>query len=67
MTAGGAPWRRWSKPMSKALVAGQEQEGAERGSWDPVDVWGEPGGRVASTALATLSLQSYYRFSALVR
>ncbi|MFN3245038.1 MAG: prenyltransferase/squalene oxidase repeat-containing protein [Planctomycetota bacterium] len=64
---GGAAWKRWATPMSKALTSGQQQQGAERGSWDPVDVWGEPGGRVASTALATMSLQSYYRFAALVR
>ena len=64
---GGAPWERWSKPMSEALLEGQQKKGSAAGSWDPIDVWGEPGGRVAATALATLTLQSYYRYARIVR
>ncbi|MCK5945288.1 MAG: hypothetical protein KAI24_25085, partial [Planctomycetes bacterium] len=64
---GGTTWKRWSRPLSQALISGQQKQGAAAGSWDPIDVWGEAGGRVASTALATLALQSYYRYRQLVR
>ncbi|MFI5401567.1 MAG: hypothetical protein ACHQ1G_01425, partial [Planctomycetota bacterium] len=38
---------RWQVPASGAYNAG---------SWDPVDVWGEDGGRVYATAMMTLAL-----------
>ncbi len=38
---------RWQVPSSGAHNAG---------SWDPVDVWGEDGGRVYATAIMTLAL-----------
>ena len=44
------------------LVARQRMSGEMAGSWDPVCVWGGYGGRVYSTALATLCLQVYYRY-----
>ena len=33
------------------------------GSFDPKSVWGGDGGRVCTTALALLSLQSAYRYA----
>lgn len=65
--AGGAHWRGWSRDLSKALLTGRRKDGAAKGSWDPIGVWGEDGGRVASTALATLSLQSFYRYARRIR
>jgi len=35
--------------------------------WEPISVWSELSGRVGATALATLSLETYYRFARLVR
>ena len=64
---GGRHWRSWSADLTKALLGGQSKNGAAKGSWDPIGVWGEDGGRVASTALATLSLQSFYRYARLLR
>ena len=32
------------------------------GSWDPLDPWGEEGGRVYSTALMVLCLEVYFRY-----
>jgi hypothetical protein len=35
----------------------------EHGSWDPVDAWGNVGGRVYSTALCELTLSVGYRYN----
>lgn len=59
---GGEHWRRWRKAMEPAVIKSQRKDGAARGSWDPVGPWGEPGGRVYSTATMTLCLEAYYRY-----
>jgi hypothetical protein len=64
---GGNYWREWSKQIVPAVVAHQCGEGNAKGSWDPVGVWGESGGRVYSTALMVLTLEAYYRYSRLIR
>jgi hypothetical protein len=64
---GGRHWHTWSTNLDQALLTGQEKTGAAKGSWAPIGVWGEDGGRIASTALATLSLQSHYRYARLIR
>ncbi len=64
---GGKHWRAWSKRMEPAVVGSQLTAGNAAGSWDPVGVWGESGGRVYSTALMTLSLEAYYRYARIVR
>jgi hypothetical protein len=60
---GGKAWDTWSKSMTKAVVRSQRTDGNFKGSWDPVDAWGDDGGRVYSTAIMTLCLESYYRYS----
>jgi hypothetical protein len=65
--AGGRHWREWSKALTAAVVEPQRRDGNFAGSWDPIDVWGEDGGRVYSTAILCLALEAYYRISALVR
>lgn len=62
-SSGGAAWRKWNVALRGALLAHQVTDGDEKGSWDPRDEsppfrWG----RVGSTALATLSLEVYYRY-----
>ena len=64
---GGSYWRAWAKRMQPAVLGNQRKDGAAAGSWDPVGAWGESGGRVYSTALMTLTLQAYYRYTRLVR
>jgi hypothetical protein len=59
---GGAEWDQWNAAMRDALTTTQESRGSNAGSWDPVGPWGPYGGRVYSTALATLCLEVYYRF-----
>ena len=41
----------------------QRDDGDEKGSWDPIGPWGFAGGRVYSTALMTLTLEVYFRYS----
>ncbi len=64
---GGEPWEMWNNATREALVALQERQGHEMGSWDPVgdaihggiDV--RVGGRLYWTALAICTLEVYYR------
>lgn len=58
----GEHWRQWNDALTRQLLAGQTTTGELAGSWDPNDVWGGYGGRVYSTALATLCLEVYYRY-----
>jgi len=61
---GGDRWWAWRQALESAVVAhqrGPDQGAAAAGSWDPVGPWGEVGGRVYSTAVTTLALESSYR------
>ena len=58
----GVHWQRWNDAMRTTLVTTQQKSGPAAGSWDPDSLWGTYGGRVYSTALATLCLEIYYRF-----
>ena len=49
--------------MEDAILPNQRKDGDFKGSWDPDGAWGFSGGRVYSTAMMTLSLQVYYRYS----
>lgn len=60
--SGGAEWQRWNQHLKQALLPLQERHGSLAGSWAPDGVWGGYGGRVYSTALATLNLEVYYRY-----
>ncbi|MEC7582847.1 MAG: prenyltransferase/squalene oxidase repeat-containing protein [Planctomycetota bacterium] len=62
---GGESWRAWSGALRDQVGAHQRLDANARGSWDPVGVWGEDGGRVAATALNALALQSGYRYGRL--
>jgi len=60
---GGRPWEAWNRAMQRAIVDTQRRDAScARGSWDPVDAWGEEGGRVYATALLTMCLEVYYRY-----
>ncbi len=60
---GGQDWENWNLQMSRTLTTSQVRDGEQAGSWEPNCVWSGYGGRVYSTALATLSLEVYYRYS----
>ena len=57
---GGAEWEKWREKLKTVVVKNQRQDAAMMGSWDPVGVWGETGGRVYSTAMGVLALQTCY-------
>lgn len=57
--------KKWEAALHKALLGSQGKDKSRKGSWDAVDVWGEPGGRVATTAFAVLALSSPWRLDRL--
>ena len=65
--AGGAAWNTWAKALKPAVVDTQRRDGNFDGSWDPVGVWGNDGGRIYSTATLVLTLEAYYRYARSVR
>jgi hypothetical protein len=56
--AGGRQWAEWQRKLGEALSTSQRRDGNFAGSWDPVGVWGETGGRLYTTALLALSAQT---------
>ena len=58
---GGKPWEQWNAAVRDTLIGEQITDGADAGSWSPHGPWGRYGGRLYSTALATLTLEVYYR------
>jgi len=60
---GGEHWERWNAALKPALLDSQRTDGHAEGSWDPIGPWGVLGGRVYSTALLALCLESYYRYA----
>jgi hypothetical protein len=60
---GGDAWTRWNAEVRDAIVGHQRLQGHATGSWDPdSSTYGSKGGRIYCTALATLSLEVYYRY-----
>jgi hypothetical protein len=64
---GGRAWQDWNSTVREVLISEQVTSGKNAGSWEPKDQWGRYGGRLYSTALATLTLEVYYRFLPLYR
>ncbi len=58
----GPSWQAWNAAMQRQLLRLQRTDRHLAGSWDPDTVWGAYGGRVYSTAMATLCLEVYYRY-----
>ncbi len=58
---GGSSWDRWNRQMRTILVETQRKRGHAAGSWDPPHQHDRSGGRVYATALATCTLEVYYR------
>lgn len=57
-------WSKWNEALQTRLLPAQRQDGRLAGTWDPGhDLWGGYGGRVYTTAMGALCLESYYRFS----
>ena len=60
---GGDAWTRWNAQVRDEILRRQRPSGHAAGSWDPDESqYGTHGGRIYCTALATLSLEVYYRY-----
>jgi len=66
---GGDYWTRWNRLFRDTMVKAQVRKrfNADKeyvlGSWEPRNHhWGKSGGRVYTTAMATMCLEVYYRF-----
>jgi hypothetical protein len=64
---GGDAWETWNSAQRDLILRLQETRGPNAGSWDPKGKWAGIGGRIYSTALATLCLEVYYRYLPLYR
>lgn len=58
-----AAWRTWNDAMIAALKQTQIASGDDAGSWNSNTLWGGYGGRVYTTAMATMCLEVYYRYA----
>ena len=56
------PWLAWNKALTTTLVKNQTSKGHENGSWDPKGDLCQGAGRVFSTALSAICLETYYRY-----
>ncbi|MDO4583563.1 MAG: hypothetical protein Q4D62_05610 [Planctomycetia bacterium] len=62
---GGVQWERWNPAMRDYLIATQSYQGHESGSWyfnEPDKSHNLTGGRLYTTAMATMILEVYYRY-----
>ncbi len=59
----GSAWARWNGALKGELLSTQEPGGDDAGSWKAAGAWAPGCGRLATTALATLSLEVYYRYA----
>ena len=68
---GGPEWDDWNRSIRRTLIETQCRDGCEAGSWDPerptLDIQCMKAGRIATTALSTLTLEVYYRYLPLYR
>lgn len=60
---GGKAWDLWRNKLGLAVLKNQRTDGNFRGSWDPIGVWGEAGGRIYTTAMLCLALQAEHRLT----
>ncbi|QDV72389.1 hypothetical protein [Botrimarina mediterranea] len=58
----GPVWREWNEKVRDQLVEQQATRGHERGSWWIEGPHNDRGGRLYATALATMTLEVYYRY-----
>jgi hypothetical protein len=60
---GGPSWYCWNAWMREHLVQTQERDGPEAGSWYLRGRHDNSAGRLYCTAMATMTLEVYYRYS----
>ena len=50
-------WNQWNQALQQRLLTTQNPDG----SWPTQTLWGGYGGKIYTTAMATLCLETYYR------
>lgn len=58
----GESWEKWNAALRRELLATQDRQGYNAGSWPTDSVWAGYGGRVYTAALGALCLEVYYRY-----
>lgn len=59
---GGIPWQNWNQKMKSVIPQLQVTAGDDAGSWAPEkSPFGKNAGRLYTTCLAVMTLESYYR------
>ncbi len=58
----GDEWDRWNERIQPLLLEKQIRDGPDAGSWVQEGQWSSQSGRAVTTALATLTLEVYYRY-----
>lgn len=58
----GPVWRKWNEATRDMLIEQQATRGHERGSWWEKGGHTKRGGRLYCTAMATMTLEVYYRY-----
>lgn len=56
-------FNRWNQALQQTLLPQQQRQGHLKGSFDPDCKWGKHGGRIYATAMNTLCLEIYYKYS----
>ena len=64
---GDDTWKAWWRSVRDGLSERQRRDGGPSGSWEPIGPRGEVGGRVFSTAMAVLCLETPYRYARRIR
>ena len=64
---GGEHWDAWNSEVRELLIQTQSRWGCEAGSWHFPDRYGNVGGRLLSTSLAAMILETPYRIMPLYR
>lgn len=57
----GEPWKRWWPALVEQAARAQANDGCKKGSIDPLDPWGLVAGRVYTTAMVALALETPVR------
>ncbi|MBN2490396.1 MAG: VWA domain-containing protein, partial [Planctomycetes bacterium] len=60
--AGGQDWQRFNRAMKEVVIATQQTEGSEKGSWIASGPDAAALGPIGTTALLTMCLEVYYRY-----
>lgn len=63
----GPDWANWNRETRERALSAQEKDGPKAGSWGPKDQWERSGGRIYSTSLHLLMLETPYRHLPLSR